>query len=59
MLDMKDVIKSLQENGLRSTVKILIGGIPTSQHFCDEIGADAWGSDALEATTKARLLTGE
>jgi 5-methyltetrahydrofolate--homocysteine methyltransferase len=37
---------------------VLIGGIPTSQAFADEIGADGWGKDALDAVAKAKQLTG-
>jgi len=56
MLLMKDIIAELEAQGLRETVKVMIGGVPTSQEFADEIGADAWGKDALEAMTKARQL---
>ncbi len=56
MLDMKDIIKKLQENGLRNSVKVMVGGVPTSQEFSDEIGADAWGKDAVDAAEKAKKL---
>lgn len=56
MLDMKDIIKKLQENGLRNSVKVMVGGVPTSQEFADEIGADAWGKDAVDAAEKAKKL---
>jgi len=58
MLDMKDIIKKLQENGLRNNVKVMVGGVPTSQEFADEIGADAWGKDALDAAEKAKKIMG-
>jgi 5-methyltetrahydrofolate--homocysteine methyltransferase len=58
MPEMKDAIKSLEDCGLRDKVKVLIGGIPTSQKFADEIGADGWGKDALDAVEKAKTLTG-
>jgi corrinoid protein of di/trimethylamine methyltransferase len=58
MLLMKDVIEGLSGNGLRDKVKVMIGGVPTSQEFADEIGADAWGKDALDAVAKARQLVG-
>ena len=58
MLLMKDVIEGLSANGLRDKVKVMIGGVPTSQEFADEIGADAWGKDALDAVAKARQLVG-
>jgi corrinoid protein of di/trimethylamine methyltransferase len=56
MLLMKDVIDCLKAEGLRDQVKVLVGGVPTSQQFADEIGADAWGRDALDAAAKARRL---
>ena len=58
MLLIKDVIAGLEKAGLRSQSKIMIGGVPTSQAFADEIGADAWGKDAIEAASKARQLMG-
>ena len=58
MLEIKEVLKSLEDSGLRQNVKVLVGGVPTSQGFADEIGADGWGKDALDAVDKAKLLTG-
>jgi corrinoid protein of di/trimethylamine methyltransferase len=58
MLEMKEVIRSLNDNGLRDHVKVMIGGVPTSQEFADEIGADGWGKDALDSIDKAKQLTG-
>ena len=43
---MKDTIKALADAGLRSKVKIMIGGAPVTQTYADEIGADFYGSDA-------------
>lgn len=56
MLQMGDVVKALKTNGLRDKVRVIIGGVPTTQEFADEIGADAWGKDALDAVAKARHL---
>ena len=56
MLQMKDVISELERQGLRRDLKVTIGGVPTSQEFADEIGADAWGKDALDALYKALEL---
>lgn len=46
---MREVIDTLKEEGLRDSVKVLIGGAPTSQAFADQIGADAHCKDAFEA----------
>ncbi len=56
VLLMRDIIAALGKEGLRDKVKVLIGGIPTSTQFADEIGADGWGRDALDAVAKARQL---
>jgi 5-methyltetrahydrofolate--homocysteine methyltransferase len=57
MLKMKEIIKALEDAGLRQQVKVMVGGVPTSQEFADEIGADAWGKDALVAMQKAIQMT--
>jgi methanogenic corrinoid protein MtbC1 len=59
MPEMRQVIQSLRDNGLRENVKVLVGGVPTSQSFSDEIGADGWGKDALDAVEKAEHLIGK
>ena len=41
MLAMKDTIEVLKEEGLRDSVKILVGGAPVSSDFAEEIGASA------------------
>ena len=56
MMHMKDVIAELEERGLRKNLKVMVGGVPTSQEFADEIGADAWGRDAIDALEKALAL---
>jgi len=56
MLSMKDTIEALKEEGLRDTVKIVVGGAPISQTFADEIGADGYASDAAAATDLCRRL---
>ena len=56
MVHMKDVITELEKQGLRQNLKVIIGGVPTSQEFANQIGADAWGKDALDALNKALEL---
>jgi len=58
MLILKNVMKALKESGVRDNLKVMIGGVPTTQQFADEVGADAWGKDALDAVDKARELIG-
>jgi dimethylamine corrinoid protein len=56
LLEMKDVIAELKKQGTRDGLKVMVGGVPTSQEFADEVGADAWGKDAMVAMQKAREL---
>ena len=46
---MGEVVKKLEQEGLRDRVKVLIGGAPTSAAFAQEIGADAYCKDAFDA----------
>ena len=53
---MKDTIKAIEEAGLRSKVKIMIGGAPITEAFCKEIGADGFSDNASGAVGLARSL---
>jgi 5-methyltetrahydrofolate--homocysteine methyltransferase len=57
MMCMADVVKLRNEKGL-SALKVIIGGAPLSQSFCEEIGADAYGVDAMDAVVKVKELMG-
>lgn len=50
------VIESLKEAGLRDHMAVMIGGAPASQSWSDEIGADGYGKNAIEATSLAKKL---
>lgn len=56
MTYMKDVIKAVEDAGLRDKVKIMVGGAPVSQNFADEIGADGYSDNANEAVKVAKAL---
>ena len=58
MLVMKEVIEKLKADNLQDKVKVLVGGVPLTQEYADEIGADAWGKDAVDAVLKAKQLRG-
>lgn len=49
MREMGSVIQTLDKEGLRDQVRVLIGGAPTSEAFAKEIGADAYCRDAFHA----------
>ena len=55
---MKEVIKALEEAGLREQLIVIVGGAPVTQQFADEIGADGYGSNANSAVRVARRLLG-
>lgn len=58
MVVQREVIEALREAGLRSQVKVIIGGAPTSDEWALQIGADAYGADAAEGAEKIRALLG-
>ena len=53
---MRVTVKALIDAGLKDQVKIMVGGAPITQAFADEIGADAYTTDAASAATKAKEL---
>jgi 5-methyltetrahydrofolate--homocysteine methyltransferase len=56
MVNMKEVIQSIETNGLRKNVKIIVGGAPLTQNFADEIGADGYAPDAASAVELVKKL---
>lgn len=53
---MKDTIDALKAEGVRDKVRVMIGGAPVTQNYCDEIGADGYAPDAASAVDKAKEL---
>jgi methylmalonyl-CoA mutase cobalamin-binding domain/chain len=47
--EMRAAIQELKKRGLRNDVKVIVGGGAVDEHFAKEIGADAYGKDAIEA----------
>ena len=50
---MADVVKAVEEAGIRGQVKIMVGGAPVTEAFCKQIGADAYTPDAASAADAA------
>lgn len=48
-----DVVKAAEAAGIRDKVKIMVGGAPLTQEFCDSIGADCYTPDAASAAIRA------
>ena len=58
MGEMREVVDLAVRDGIRDKVKIMVGGAPITQSFCDEIGADAYTDDAAQAARTAVALLG-
>lgn len=56
MTSQRDIIKALEEQGVRKKFKCMFGGAPVNQEWVDKIGGDAYGENAAEAITKAKEL---
>ena len=56
MESMKETVRALSALENRGQFKILVGGAPITQEFCDAIGADGYTSDAAEAAVLAKRL---
>ncbi len=52
----QEVIKELEKAGLRDTVRVIVGGAPTTEEWARTIGADGWAHDAPGAAKKAKEL---
>ena len=58
MPGMREVVSMLEERGIRGKYKVMVGGSPISQKFCDEIGADIYTSNEVEAVKAAKAAVG-
>jgi 5-methyltetrahydrofolate--homocysteine methyltransferase len=58
--ELSNLNRALKGSGLRGGVKFLIGGAAVSSQHVREVGADAYGQDALDAVNVAsRLIRGK
>jgi len=53
---MQEVTRLLQERGLASRVRTIIGGAPVSADFARQIGADAYAYDGANAVERVKAL---
>ncbi|MFX1520115.1 MAG: corrinoid protein [Promethearchaeota archaeon] len=56
MPQMQVVIKEFEKEGLRDSIRVMVGGAPVTQEFADKIGADGYAKDAEEAVKWAKEL---
>jgi len=50
------VIKALEEAGMRSKVKVIVGGAPVTRDYATHVGADAYAHDGGEAARVCKEL---
>ena len=55
---MRSTVEKINAASWRSKVKVMVGGAPITQAFCDEIGADCYTPDAASAAEAAKKLAG-
>lgn len=58
MPGMRTVIEKLEEQGIRDQFKVMVGGSPISQKYANDIGADGYSRNAVEAVEVAKRLCG-
>ena len=56
MPKMEEIINALLEADIRDQIKVMAGGAPVTQDFVNEIGADAYGSNATAAVEKGKAF---
>lgn len=56
MQGQKSVVDALARHGLRSKVKVMVGGAPVTRDWAEKIGADGYGQDAMAAVALAKTL---
>jgi 5-methyltetrahydrofolate--homocysteine methyltransferase len=58
MTNMKAVVDAVKTSPIGGKIKVMIGGAPVTQAFCDEIGANGYAPDAASAADLAKKLAG-
>lgn len=58
MPEMRATIDALEEAGVRTDTRVIVGGAPVNQKYADEIGAGGYAADAGEAVALVKALLG-
>jgi 5-methyltetrahydrofolate--homocysteine methyltransferase len=58
MVVQRQIIRALEEAGIRDHIKVIVGGAPVTRSWADEIGADGFAEDAISAVALTRRLVG-
>jgi corrinoid protein of di/trimethylamine methyltransferase len=56
MVRQRDVVKAVEDMGLHSRIKVMVGGAPVTAAWVKEIGADGFSEDAIGAVDVAKRL---
>jgi len=56
MRNQRAVVEALEKEGLRARVKIIVGGAPVTHRWAEEIRADGYAKDAMNAVVLAQEL---
>ncbi len=56
MVNMETAIKAFEADGIRQSVKVIIGGAPLTHKYAKDIGADGYAEDATTAMEIAKEL---
>ena len=59
MPNMGKTIEAFIDADLRDDVKFMVGGAPVTPEFADDMGADAYGDNAMECVEVAKRLLGK
>jgi len=54
----QEVMNELKSLGIRDDVKVMVGGAAANQAFANEIGADGYAENAIDAVSIAKQLIG-
>jgi methanogenic corrinoid protein MtbC1 len=54
--ELKTLLSEIISSGLKTNLKVIIGGHSTSQALANQLGADAWASSVLDTVERAKLL---
>ncbi len=56
MPELEDILKKMDEAGLRPDTKYMVGGAPITTTFAERIGAEGYATDAILAVQTAKAL---
>ena len=59
MVNQRDLIKVLEDAGMRDKVYVMVGGSPVTRKWQEDIGADGFSEDAAGAVLAAKALLGQ